>query len=184
MDLFERFSFGLQIGSRVVIGRVQSLVPEPVADYRHVDTGGDELNADAVTPSVRGDALCCERWYVLGHRLNVLLELEANSCRAKRLTVAVNEDGFVIRTRLSLQQRLEHVHSKVTLRREVLVGSSQCRVLLPVGSRFVGHPNSFAAFEIRICGVCERGGLVRARAISCRGERELFTHPRGLIFFC
>jgi hypothetical protein len=88
-----------------------SRVPEPTADYRHVDTGGDELNADAVTPSaVRGYALCRERRYVLGGHLNVLLELEANSCRAKRLTVAINEDGFVIRTRLSLQQRLEHVH--------------------------------------------------------------------------
>jgi hypothetical protein len=29
--------------------------------------------------------------------------------------------------------------------------------LLPIGPRFTGHPNSFAAFEIQICGAC---GLV------------------------
>jgi hypothetical protein len=103
IDLFERLSLGLQIGSRVVIGRVESRVPKPVADHRYVDTGGNELNTDAVTPSVRCDAFCRERWHVLGSRLDVLLELEANPCCAKRLTVSINKNGFVIRARLSPQ---------------------------------------------------------------------------------
>jgi hypothetical protein len=47
-----------------VIGRVQSHVPEVATDHRHVDTGSDELNTDTVTPRVRGDSLCRERWHV------------------------------------------------------------------------------------------------------------------------
>jgi len=69
---------------------------EPVADHGHIDTGSDKLNADAMTPSVWCDALCRERGHVPGRRLNVLLEFEANPRRTKRLTVSVDEDGFVI----------------------------------------------------------------------------------------
>src|SRR5271166_1095618 len=68
IDLFERFSFGLQICARVVIGRVQLRVPEPIADHGHIDTGCNELNADAVTPRVRRDALCGKRGHVPGGR--------------------------------------------------------------------------------------------------------------------
>ena len=77
---------------------------EPVADHRHVDTGGDELNADAVSPSVRRDALCCERRHVLGGGLNVLIEFEADTCGTERLAIAIDEDGFIFRARLSPQR--------------------------------------------------------------------------------
>src|SRR5258708_12794223 len=79
-----------------MIGRVQSCMSEPVADHGHIDTGSDKLNADAMTPSVRRDALCRERGHAPGSRLNVLLEFEPNPRRTKRLTVSVDEDGFVI----------------------------------------------------------------------------------------
>src|SRR5207249_7422411 len=55
-------------------------------------------------------ALCRERGHVAGGGLHVVLELEANACCAKRLAVAIDEDGFVIGARLAPQQRLEHRH--------------------------------------------------------------------------
>jgi hypothetical protein len=93
-----------------MIGRVQSRMPEPVADHGYVDAGGDELNADAVAPRVRCNTLCRERRYVAGSGLNLVLELEAHPCRTERLTVAIDEYGFVIGTRISSQQCLEQVH--------------------------------------------------------------------------
>ena len=110
IDLLERFTLRLQIGARVVIGRVQRRVPKPVADYRHIDTSGDELDTDTVTPSVGCYAFCRERRHVPGGPLNILLELEANSSSAERLTVSVGEDRFVICARLSSQKGFEHVH--------------------------------------------------------------------------
>jgi hypothetical protein len=35
-----RLALGLEIGARVVIGRIQSRMAEPAADHGHVDTGG------------------------------------------------------------------------------------------------------------------------------------------------
>jgi len=84
-------------------------VSQPVADHGHVDTGGDELNANTVTPRVRRHAFCRERRHVPRGGLNVLLELEANARGAQRLTVSVDEDGFIICARLSPQKRFEHV---------------------------------------------------------------------------
>jgi hypothetical protein len=107
IDLLERFSFRLQIGTCVVIGGVQSRMTEPVPDHGHIDTGGDELNADAVAPGVRRDALGRERRHMSGRCQDVLLELEADPCRTKGLTVPVDEDRFVAQARLSFQQRLE-----------------------------------------------------------------------------
>jgi hypothetical protein len=54
-------SFRLQIGTCVVIGGFQSRMPEPVPGHDHIDTGGDELNTDAVAPGVRHDGLGRER---------------------------------------------------------------------------------------------------------------------------
>jgi len=51
--------------ARAVIGRVRSRVPEVATDHRHVDTGSDELNSDTMTPRVRRDSLCRERWRVV-----------------------------------------------------------------------------------------------------------------------
>jgi hypothetical protein len=90
-----------------VIGRVEPCVSEPVSDHGHVDPGGDELNADAVTPGVWCDALCRERRHVPAGSLNVLLQLEANTGGAERLSISVHEDWFVIGARFLLQQRLE-----------------------------------------------------------------------------
>ena len=42
-DLFERFSLGLDIGSRLVIGRVKPRVPEPAADPGQGDRSDDEI---------------------------------------------------------------------------------------------------------------------------------------------
>jgi hypothetical protein len=78
IDLLERVSFHLKIGTCVVIGGVQSRMPEPVPDHGHIDAGGDELNADAVVPGVRGDALGRERRHMSGRCQHVLLELEAD----------------------------------------------------------------------------------------------------------
>ncbi|MFD1029568.1 hypothetical protein ACFQ3P_42610 [Paraburkholderia sabiae] len=49
----------------VVIGRIQSNTAEVAADHRHLGTGSDELNSDAVTPRVRCDPFCRERWNLL-----------------------------------------------------------------------------------------------------------------------
>jgi hypothetical protein len=54
------------------------------------------------------DALCRERGHAPGRRLNVLLEFEANPRRTERLTVAVDEDRFVIGA--GPQQCLEYVY--------------------------------------------------------------------------
>ena len=110
INLIERFTLRLQISARVVIGRVQPRVPKPVADYGHIDTSGDELDTDTVTPSVGCCAFCRELPHVPGGPLNILLELEANSSSAERLTVSVGEDRFVICARLSSQKGFEHVH--------------------------------------------------------------------------
>jgi hypothetical protein len=93
-----------------MIGCVESSVPEPIAGQGHIDAGGDELDTDAVTAGVQRDALCRECRHVASSGLHVSLELEANPCRAKRLTISVDKNGFVMPARLSPQQRLEHVH--------------------------------------------------------------------------
>ena len=51
----------------------------------------------------------------------------------------------------------KHCGSTEIYFKEVQVGGTYCRPLLPIGPRLVGRPDSFAAFEIRICGAC---GLV------------------------
>jgi hypothetical protein len=38
--------------------------------------------------------------------------------------------------------------------KELPVGATSCRVLLPIGPRMIGKAESMAAFEIQICGVC------------------------------
>src|SRR5262249_49502722 len=98
------------IGTRVVIGRVQSRVPEPITDHGHVDTSSNELDAGTVTPGVRRDALCSERWHVPSGRLNILFELEAHARSTKRLAISVYEEGLLIGARLPFQQRFEQVH--------------------------------------------------------------------------
>jgi len=50
-----------------------------------------------------------------------------------------------------------HCGSSEIYFKEVPVGGTHCRQLLPVGPSVFGRPNSFAAFEIQVCGGC---GLV------------------------
>jgi hypothetical protein len=67
---------------------------KPASDHSDVDTGSNELNADTMAPRVWSDAFCCKRRRLPPGCLNVLLELEANTCRTEWLTVSVDEDRF------------------------------------------------------------------------------------------
>src|SRR5258708_7658547 len=53
----ERFSFGLQIGLRIVVGGVETDVPEPASDHRDVHARCDQMDRCRVTEAVGPDVL-------------------------------------------------------------------------------------------------------------------------------
>ena len=102
-DAFKRFAFGLQISLGIVVGSVSADVSEPASDHRDVNAGGDQMYGSRVPEAVRRDVLRRQARHLLGRRRDVMRELKAHARGAKWSTIAVDEESFVVSSRLPYQ---------------------------------------------------------------------------------
>src|SRR5262249_28260939 len=101
-DPFQCLSFRFEIGPGVVIGGVEAHMTKPAADDGNVDACRDEVYGGGVSEAVRRHMFNPQRRRGFARPLPIGRMLEPNAGCARRLTIAVDEQPLVRRSRLSL----------------------------------------------------------------------------------
>jgi hypothetical protein len=81
-------------------------VSKPAADDGDVNAGCDESDGCGMSKRVRRDVFACQSRRSLRRGRHILRELKPHARCPERLTVPVHKETLIIRTRLSVQQRL------------------------------------------------------------------------------
>tara|TARA_B100000749_G_scaffold269820_1_gene249001 strand:+ start:874 stop:1365 length:492 start_codon:yes stop_codon:yes gene_type:complete len=79
-------------------------MPQPTADDGNVHPGRDKVDGGRVPEAVRRHIFGAKRRHGLGCSCNISGEFEPHSRSPQRLTVSIDEDSLVWRTRLAFQQ--------------------------------------------------------------------------------
>ncbi len=102
--LLQRLSLGFEIGLGVVVGRVEADMPQPAADYGDVDARRDEVDGRRMPEAVRRHMLRTKCGRRFRRRRDVGRQLESHARRPQWCAVSIDEDAFIRRARLPLQQ--------------------------------------------------------------------------------